>query len=117
MIGSARKRYNKVYRKYVRQPLATWMQQNAPDSGLSKEEKKGWLAKAKVALFPSGTDLAMNTGKSLIVNYSAVMARATLSRALYAERYLLPMHLRSDFLVAWRVPRKLAVLLVPYRFN
>ena len=53
----------------------------------------------------------------LIVNYSAIMARATLSRALYAERYLLPMHLRSDFLVAWRVPRKLAALLVPFRFN
>ena len=53
----------------------------------------------------------------LIVNYSTVMARATLSRALYAERYLLPMHLhvRSNFLVAWRVPRKFVALLV--RFN
>ena len=53
----------------------------------------------------------------LIVNYSAVMAKATLLRALYAERHLLPLHLRSNFVVAWRVARKLSALLVPYRFN
>ena len=47
----------------------------------------------------------------LIVNYSAVMAKATLSRALYADRYLLPVHLHSNFVVAWRVPRKLSALL------
>ena len=63
------------------------------------------------------TESAAERKHCLIVNYSAVMAKATLSRALYADRYLLPLHLRSNFVVAWRVPRKLSALLVPYRFN
>ena len=52
----------------------------------------------------------------LTLDYSASLASAPLTRALYEFRHLLPAHLRTDFIVAWRVPRKLAALLVPFRF-
>jgi len=39
-----------------------------------------------------------------------------MTRVLYGYKYLLPAHLLSKFNVAWRVPPKLAALLVPFRF-
>jgi hypothetical protein len=52
----------------------------------------------------------------LILAFNASLARASLAAALHEHRVLLPAHLRTAFIVAWRVPRKLSALLVPFRF-
>jgi hypothetical protein len=53
----------------------------------------------------------------LILAYNASLARANLAAALHEHRVLLPAHLRTAFIVAWRVPQKLSALLVPFRFK
>jgi hypothetical protein len=53
----------------------------------------------------------------MILNFSAQLQAANLTRHLYEFRYLLPKHLQTSFVVAWRVPSKLAALLVPFDFR
>ena len=52
----------------------------------------------------------------MILNFSAQLQAANLTRHLYEFRYLLPKQLQTSFVVAWRVPSKLAALLVPFNF-
>eukprot|EP01047_Picozoa_sp_COSAG01_P023486 COSAG01_NODE_1422_length_10360_cov_36.853815_10_plen_90_part_00 len=52
----------------------------------------------------------------LILAFNASLAQASLAAALHEHRVLLPAHLQTAFIVAWRVPRKLSALLVPFRF-
>lgn len=53
----------------------------------------------------------------LILDFSPQLKALNLRTVLYEHRALLPAHLRTQFIVAWRVPTKLAALLVPFRFD
>ena len=52
----------------------------------------------------------------MILDFCAQLQSANLIKHLYEFRYLLPQHLQTNFVIAWRVPPKLAALLVPFNF-
>ena len=52
----------------------------------------------------------------MILDFCAQLQSANLIKHLYEFRYLLPKHLQTDFVIAWRVPPNLAALLVPFNF-
>ena len=53
----------------------------------------------------------------MIINFSAALHRTQLSRALHEYKFLLPDFLRAnEFIVAYRIPKKISGDLVPYRF-
>ena len=74
------------------------------------------LSAALLAARPT-VGVASKRNHCLVLNYSAQLQQANLTRVLYEYRHLLPAHLLSKFIVAWRVPPKLAALLVPFRFD
>ena len=54
----------------------------------------------------------------LILTFSRSLHQAQLGRILHEHRYLLPVELQElKVIVAWRAPRKLGAMLIPYRFN
>ena len=54
----------------------------------------------------------------LILTFSRSLHQAQLGRILHEHRYLLPVELQElKVIVAWRAPKKLGAMLIPYRFN
>ena len=66
---------------------------------------------------PAGTPDTDVRLQVCVLEFSRALHAANLCKILHEHRYLLPEHLRrGDAIIAWRAPRKLGRLLIPYRF-
>ena len=68
-------------------------------------------------LAPNTDAVSRPRSHALILSYSRALHKCQLGRAMHEYKYLLPPHLRTAKLIlAWRLPRKIAGIIVPFRY-